>query len=170
MSTQFIGEGNIGSPPEYREFPNGNDDPRRLLRLNVYFRQPRPHQRRRVRGPRRLLGAGGTLAPRRRSLAASLPEGHARAGRRPHGARPLDGQRGSAARDLAGQRAQRRHPAVPHRVRGPQPEATGGRAEATRPPRNRLRRKRRSAGSDPTWRVVAQCFAALHAPRAIPWG
>lgn len=30
MSTQFIGEGNIGSPPEYREFPNGNDDPRRL--------------------------------------------------------------------------------------------------------------------------------------------
>ena len=27
MSTQFIGEGNIGSPPEYREFPNGNDDP-----------------------------------------------------------------------------------------------------------------------------------------------
>ncbi|HEK3604935.1 TPA: single-stranded DNA-binding protein, partial [Pseudomonas aeruginosa] len=37
MSTQFIGEGNIGSPPEYREFPNGNDDPRRLLRLNVYF-------------------------------------------------------------------------------------------------------------------------------------
>ena len=42
MSTQFIGEGNIGSPPEYREFPNGNDDPRRLLRLNVYFDNPVP--------------------------------------------------------------------------------------------------------------------------------
>lgn len=37
MSTHFSGEGNIGSPPEYREFPNGNDEPRRLLRLNVYF-------------------------------------------------------------------------------------------------------------------------------------
>ena len=37
MSTHFSGEGNIGSPPEYREFPNGNDEPSRLLRLNVYF-------------------------------------------------------------------------------------------------------------------------------------
>ncbi|EMS8387730.1 single-stranded DNA-binding protein, partial [Pseudomonas aeruginosa] len=34
MSTHFSGEGNIGSPPEYREFPNGNDEPSRLLRLN----------------------------------------------------------------------------------------------------------------------------------------
>ena len=25
MSTHFSGEGNIGSPPEYREFPNGNE-------------------------------------------------------------------------------------------------------------------------------------------------
>ncbi|MGQ5246856.1 single-stranded DNA-binding protein, partial [Xanthomonas arboricola pv. corylina] len=33
MSTHFWGEGNVGSPPEYREFPNGNDEPRRLLRL-----------------------------------------------------------------------------------------------------------------------------------------
>lgn len=30
-------EGNIGSAPEFREFPNGNKEPRRLLRLNVYF-------------------------------------------------------------------------------------------------------------------------------------
>jgi len=37
MSTYFSGEGNIGSAPEYREFPNGNEEPRRLLRLNVYF-------------------------------------------------------------------------------------------------------------------------------------
>ena len=37
MSTHFVGEGNIGSAPDYREFPNGNDEPRRLLRLNVYF-------------------------------------------------------------------------------------------------------------------------------------
>ena len=42
MSTHFSGEGNIGSPPEYREFPNGNDEPRRLLRLNVYFDNPIP--------------------------------------------------------------------------------------------------------------------------------
>ena len=37
MSTHFHGEGNIGSPPEFREFPNDNDEPRRLLRLNIYF-------------------------------------------------------------------------------------------------------------------------------------
>ncbi len=42
MSTYFVGEGNIGSAPEYREFPNGNDEPRRLLRLNVYFDNPVP--------------------------------------------------------------------------------------------------------------------------------
>jgi single-strand DNA-binding protein len=37
MSTHFYGEGNVGSIPEYREFPHGNEEPRRLLRLNVYF-------------------------------------------------------------------------------------------------------------------------------------
>jgi len=37
MSTYFSGEGNIGSTPEYKEFPNGNEEPRRLLRLNLYF-------------------------------------------------------------------------------------------------------------------------------------
>ncbi len=42
MSTHFLGEGNIGSAPEYREFPNGNDEPSRLLRLNVYFDNPVP--------------------------------------------------------------------------------------------------------------------------------
>jgi|TARA_B100001250_G_C19799704_1_gene790438 single-strand DNA-binding protein len=42
MSNHFIGEGNLGSTPEYREFPNGNDEPRRLLRLNVYFDNPVP--------------------------------------------------------------------------------------------------------------------------------
>jgi len=40
MSTHFIGEGNLGSDPECREFPNGNDEPRRLLRLNVHFDNP----------------------------------------------------------------------------------------------------------------------------------
>ncbi|WP_313025467.1 single-stranded DNA-binding protein [Pseudomonas lopnurensis] len=34
--------GNIGSDPEFREFPNGNQDPRRLCRLNVYFDNPVP--------------------------------------------------------------------------------------------------------------------------------
>ncbi|WP_025809782.1 single-stranded DNA-binding protein [Pseudomonas chlororaphis] len=42
MSTHFYGEGNIGSAPEFREFPNGNEEPRRLLRLNVYFDNPVP--------------------------------------------------------------------------------------------------------------------------------
>ncbi len=42
MSTHFSGEGNIGSAPEYREFNNGNDEPRRLLRLNVFFDNPVP--------------------------------------------------------------------------------------------------------------------------------
>ncbi|AIV77170.1 single-strand binding family protein [Burkholderia pseudomallei] len=42
MSIRFIGEGNIGSAPEFREFPHGNDDPDRLLRLNVYFDNPVP--------------------------------------------------------------------------------------------------------------------------------
>ncbi|CAJ3213324.1 single-stranded DNA-binding protein [Burkholderia pseudomallei] len=42
MSTRFIGEGNIGSAPEFREFPHGNDEPNRLLRLNVYFDNPVP--------------------------------------------------------------------------------------------------------------------------------
>src|SRR3546814_11813104 len=41
MSTHFVGEGNIGSAPDYREFPNGNDEPRRLLRLNVYRSEER---------------------------------------------------------------------------------------------------------------------------------
>jgi single-strand DNA-binding protein len=40
MSTHFYGEGNIGSSPEFREFPHGNEEPRRLLRLNVYFDNP----------------------------------------------------------------------------------------------------------------------------------
>jgi single-strand DNA-binding protein len=42
MSTHFSGEGNIGSPPEYREIPNGNEEPWHLLRLNVYFDNPVP--------------------------------------------------------------------------------------------------------------------------------
>ncbi|VFT14891.1 ssDNA-binding protein [Pseudomonas aeruginosa] len=45
MSTHFSGEGNIGSPPEYRaNSPNGNDEPNRLLRLNVYFDNPRSQE------------------------------------------------------------------------------------------------------------------------------
>ncbi|ROL68740.1 single-stranded DNA-binding protein [Pseudomonas chlororaphis] len=42
MSTFFVGEGNIGSAPEFQEFASGNDEPRRLLRLNVYFDNPVP--------------------------------------------------------------------------------------------------------------------------------
>lgn len=42
MSTRFYGEGNIGSAPEFKEFPNGNDEPRKLLRLNIYFDNPVP--------------------------------------------------------------------------------------------------------------------------------
>ncbi len=42
MSTHFSGEGNIGSPPEFHQFPHDNDEPRRLLRLNFYFDNPVP--------------------------------------------------------------------------------------------------------------------------------
>lgn len=42
MSTYFSGEGNIGSAPECKEYPNGNEEPRRVLRLNVYFDNPVP--------------------------------------------------------------------------------------------------------------------------------
>jgi single-strand DNA-binding protein len=42
MSTHFYGEGNIGSAPDFREFTHGNEEPRRLLRLNVYFDNPVP--------------------------------------------------------------------------------------------------------------------------------
>ncbi|WP_367576175.1 hypothetical protein [Cupriavidus sp. DF5525] len=34
----------MGSAPDYREFPNGNHEPRRLLRLNVYFDNPIPRK------------------------------------------------------------------------------------------------------------------------------
>ncbi|HJH22692.1 MULTISPECIES: single-stranded DNA-binding protein [Pseudomonas] len=44
MSTFFVGEGNIGSAPEFQVFPSGNDEPRRLLRLNVYFDNPVPRE------------------------------------------------------------------------------------------------------------------------------
>lgn len=40
MSTYFSGEGNIGSAPEFHEYRNGNEEPRRVLRLNVYFDNP----------------------------------------------------------------------------------------------------------------------------------
>lgn len=42
MSTHFIGDGNIGATPEFRVFPNGNEEPRKLLRLNVRFDNPIP--------------------------------------------------------------------------------------------------------------------------------
>lgn len=42
MSTHFSGEGNIGTPPDYHEFPNDNAEPHRLLRLNIYFDNPVP--------------------------------------------------------------------------------------------------------------------------------
>lgn len=42
MSTFFVGEGNIGSDPQFLEFPSGNEEPRRLLKLNVRFDNPVP--------------------------------------------------------------------------------------------------------------------------------
>lgn len=42
MSTRFYGEGNIGVAPDYREFPNDNAEPDRVMRLNVYFDNPVP--------------------------------------------------------------------------------------------------------------------------------
>lgn len=42
MSTRWINEGNIGLAPELKEFANGNDAPRKLLKLNVRFDNPVP--------------------------------------------------------------------------------------------------------------------------------
>lgn len=42
MATNFWGEGNIGTEPEFKEISNGNNEPYRLLRLNVYFDNPIP--------------------------------------------------------------------------------------------------------------------------------
>lgn len=60
MST-FVGEGNIGSAPEFQEFPSGNDEPRRLLRLirHAFALQPRV-----MPGPvRQLVKCGGVVPP-----------------------------------------------------------------------------------------------------------
>lgn len=40
MSTYFVGVGNIGGDAEFRVFPQGNAEPRKLLRLNVRFDNP----------------------------------------------------------------------------------------------------------------------------------
>jgi len=58
MSTLFIGEGNIGSDPQFHEFPNGNEEPRRLLKLNVRFDNPVP-----VKGKDEYQDRGGFWAP-----------------------------------------------------------------------------------------------------------
>ncbi|TBU88459.1 single-stranded DNA-binding protein [Phytopseudomonas dryadis] len=42
MSTHFFNEGNIGAAPEFHEYQNGNEEPRRVLRLSVYFDNPIP--------------------------------------------------------------------------------------------------------------------------------
>lgn len=42
MSTRFTNEGNIGSVPEFKEFQNGNDEPHKLLKMNVRFDNPIP--------------------------------------------------------------------------------------------------------------------------------
>lgn len=44
MTTRFISTGNIGTAPEFREFAHDNDEPRRLLKLNVYFDNPVPQK------------------------------------------------------------------------------------------------------------------------------
>ncbi|PXY95519.1 hypothetical protein DKK76_05230 [Frischella perrara] len=42
MSTYFIGTGNVGAEPEFKAFPQGNEAPRKMLRLNVRFDNPIP--------------------------------------------------------------------------------------------------------------------------------
>ena len=37
MGTPVVWEGNVGNAAEHRSFPNGNKDPRHMLRLNVMF-------------------------------------------------------------------------------------------------------------------------------------
>ena len=145
-------------------FPNGNDEPRRLLRLNVYFDNPVPDQGRRLRGPRRLLGAGGNLAPRRRTLEDLYQKGHARAGRRPHGrANPGRTTRISRARPGRSTRAASAS-CRSASVRGAQSPVgeTGGDA-AQAPPGCA---EGAQAGSDPAW--GSPVVRRPHVPRLSP--
>ncbi|WP_425335728.1 hypothetical protein [Pseudomonas aeruginosa] len=48
-------EGNIGSTPEHRSFPNGSNPPQQLLRLNVMFDSSIPRWPNWLQGSRRLL-------------------------------------------------------------------------------------------------------------------
>ncbi len=81
MSTHFARATSV--PRRTIAIPNGSDEPRRL-RLNVYFDNPIP---RRTVNSRTAAASGRrwAVAPRRRPLERPVPEGHARAGRRPHG-------------------------------------------------------------------------------------
>ena len=154
MSTQFIGEGNIGSPPEYREFPNGNDDPRRLLRLNVYFDNPVP-----TKGGE-FEDRGGFWAP--------VELWHHDADRWQQlyqkGMRVLvvgrmerdPGRTTKISRVRLG-RSTRAVSASCRTASSLWPSARSHRRQSRspRPPRNRRRRKRPSAGSDRAWRAAA---------------
>ena len=138
MSTHFVGEGNIGSAPDYREFPNGNDEPRRLLRLNVYFDNPIPKK------DGEYEDRGGFWAPvelwhRDAEHWKTLYQKGMRVLVEGHRARRMGGRRRERARDVQGRGAARGHPAVPHRVGGAQRQA--GRRTVIRPspfPRGRL--------------------------------
>ena len=140
--------------PEYREFPNGNDDPRRLLRLNVYFDNPVP-----TKGGE-FEDRGGFWAP--------VELWHHDADRWQQlyqkGMRVL--VVGRMERDPwtdnedqpreTWQVNARSVGILPYRIESvalsPKPQEAEPKPQATR---NRLHRRKRSAGSDPTWRAVA---------------
>mmetsp|Transcript_21038 Transcript_21038/g.81340 ORF Transcript_21038/g.81340 Transcript_21038/m.81340 type:complete len:293 (+) Transcript_21038:588-1466(+) len=99
--------------------------PERLLR------QPDPEEGRRVRGPRRVLGTRGAVAPRRRPLADAVPEGHAGAGGRPHREGRVGRRRRQRAHHLQDRGPAHWHSAVPPPGCDPQRQDAGTRGGST---------------------------------------
>ena len=119
MSTHFVGEGNIGSAPDYREFQNGSDEPRWLLRLNVYFDNPIPKK------DGDYEDRGGFWAPvelwhREAEHWKTLYQKGMRVLVEAAPCATSGGRRRERARHVQGRGPARGHPAVPHRVGGAQ--------------------------------------------------
>lgn len=169
MSTHFAGEGNIGSPPDYREFANGNDEPSRLLRLNVYFDNP-------------VLKKDGSYEDRG-GFWAPVELWHRDAehwkdlyqkGMRVLVVGRMERESWTDNEDQPRETWQvnaRSVGILPYRIKSvalsPKLQEAEPKSQA---PRNRLRHKRRSAGSELAWRAAAPSARRLPCTQTIPRG
>ena len=74
MAFAAVGEGSIGSAPDYA-FPNGNDEPTPAASPERLLRQPDPEEGRRSTKIAAASGRPWAVAPRRRALEDAVPEG-----------------------------------------------------------------------------------------------